>query len=580
MVHHPGATRVSWESEPRRPMTGHRLIHAKVEHLGAGRRAKALRLIRSKGARAACAVLVLLLTGTAARAQGVDLLPDVITVPDFLYTTRLDTTTIPGTTLLRFSTATANNGMGRLEIRGGAIISPTQRQVNQRIYRSDGTFYDRFAGTFTYHSSHGHVHFDDWSTYRLRTITEDGGVGEVVVEGAKESFCLFDLFVYDLDNPFIPFPPFYGTCGFVQGISPGWGDVYDLELPDQWVDITGVPDGFYWLEAEVDPLDRILESDETNNASRIRLWIGPPPDAVPDRFEENDSFGEVDAREEGGENSPNLGLVNARREISDLSMEDDGDYFKFRMNNTGDEGDYIRMESDYLVGNDLDLELFDAQGVLIDLSLSPSSVEQISLAGRPAGIYYIQVHAFFGQNPRYRLIIDPAANGAPTIEVIDPAAPGVLVERSFEALPVTWTASDPEGDPTWVSLFMDRDMTLDKATLPIGGYQKLPGASGAANVNTTGMGLGTWYLYARITDGGAMADAWAPGSFTVYVKGDVNFDGRVDFTDFRSVLRALARHNLPPDWQVIADMNRDGYVNLRDILLLARAAKPAGHEQP
>lgn len=523
----------------------------------------------------ACLTLILLfLQGSdRAQAQTHDLLPDMITMPELIRFNRLDTTTIAGRTLLRLSNGTPNIGEGRLELRASTVVSSTQREVDQRIFRSDGTFTDRFAGTFTFHSTHDHFHFDDWVVYRIREITPDEGVGPVVAEGEKASFCIFDLFVYDVDNPFIVFPPLYTTCGAsVQGMTPGWGDVYDLNLPDQWVDITDVPEGFYWLEAEVDPLDRILEIDETNNASRILLWVGPPPPALPDRYEENDSIAEVSSREEGGEDSPNLGLVNGRRVIEGLSMEDGGDYFLIRLNTAGAPGDHVRIETDYY-NNDLDLVLLSPAGTFLALSIGPTPIEQISLAGFPAGEYVILVDTFFGQNPDYRLIIEPGPNGPPAITLLSPPAEGIWVERAYETLPVAWEASDPDGDPTRVALSIDRDGVLGKDTLPLGGFQNLPGSSGLANVNSAGMDLGLWYLTARVSDGAAVTVAWAPGPFIVYVRGDLDLDGDQDLADFRALLRLFRTRPFPAGCAMVADMDRDGDVDGRDVALLRAAAR-------
>ncbi len=48
--------------------------------------------------------------------------------------------------------------------------SPKQLIV-QRVYHKNGnamTFTERFAGTMTYHPTHGHNHVDDWATFTLR----------------------------------------------------------------------------------------------------------------------------------------------------------------------------------------------------------------------------------------------------------------------------------------------------------------------------------------------------------------------------------------------------------------------------
>lgn len=86
----------------------------------------------------------------AATSFADDLLPDLSLLPDTLadaYVTTSNPELPNGTRGLRFSTASVNLGNGRCEIRGGQVHGSTQ-DVNQRIYRTDGTFWDRPAGTF------------------------------------------------------------------------------------------------------------------------------------------------------------------------------------------------------------------------------------------------------------------------------------------------------------------------------------------------------------------------------------------------------------------------------------------------
>ena len=44
-----------------------------------------------------------------------------------------------------------------------------------------------------------------------------------------------------------------------MGISPGWGDVYSWDTPDQYIEITGVPDGLYDVVSTANPDGGILE---------------------------------------------------------------------------------------------------------------------------------------------------------------------------------------------------------------------------------------------------------------------------------------------------------------------------------
>jgi hypothetical protein len=208
--------------------------------------------------------------------RGKDILPDLFVWADesrdYLYGWRLDSNEIPGRVLLRISTATPNIGSGPLELRG----SSTTPGVYQRVFRSDGTWWDRYAGTFTFHPGHQHLHFDNWLNFHLREVLGSNGVGNIVVSGDKTSFAIIDLTVYDTALPGSPASEQYGG-GLVQGLSVGWADVYGENLTDQWIDVTDVPAGRYWLEAVVDPANSILELNESNNVSRILIDLDVIP---------------------------------------------------------------------------------------------------------------------------------------------------------------------------------------------------------------------------------------------------------------------------------------------------------------
>jgi len=226
---------------------------------------------------AAGAAGFVLLSWEQPNGLGADRLPDLTvwaSQPDgYLYGWYLDRNepTAPGRTLLRTSTATPNSGAGPLELRG----SSTQPGVYQRIMRVDGSSYDRYAGTFTFHPGHGHLHFDNWLNLYLREVLPGNGVGPIAAAGDKTSFAIIDLTRYDSSLPGAPSNPQYDG-GLIQGLSVGWADVYGAQLPDQWVDVTEVPSGTYWLEAIVDPANNILESDESNNVARILInFVNP-----------------------------------------------------------------------------------------------------------------------------------------------------------------------------------------------------------------------------------------------------------------------------------------------------------------
>jgi hypothetical protein len=126
---------------------------------------------------------------------------------------------------------------------------------------------------FVWAPCHGHYHFNGFMQYRLLN-----GSGQLVAPGAKVGFCLTDSLRWDATANSTP----KYHCGN-QGIQRGWGDVYTAATSGQWIDITGVPDGFYVLELMVNPQGLVQESNYSNNTVQLPVVIGQPGPA-------NDNF--------------------------------------------------------------------------------------------------------------------------------------------------------------------------------------------------------------------------------------------------------------------------------------------------
>ncbi len=237
-----------------------------------------------KAVRLACVGVAL---AWCAHVHATDLLPDLIVNPARLQDYTFSKTIVPGHVHIRFSNATANVGLGPLFMFPGTATGGGQL-VNQRIFTSQGGFRDREAGIFLYHPTHSHFHVGSWAQYTIRAVLAGDAVGPVLRGGAKTSFCLLDSTRYTGPVPILGTPAASRTflsCGDdSQGISVGWEDVYSRSLPDQWIDITGLAPGDYWLESVVDPDDKIEEVDEDNNVGYLRLTIAPGQLPVPDEI--------------------------------------------------------------------------------------------------------------------------------------------------------------------------------------------------------------------------------------------------------------------------------------------------------
>ncbi len=226
---------------------------------------------------------------------------------------------------LKVTVSTPNPGMGPLEIHATNIfvcgtdtfvgtapaicpdgVTYPRIVINQRIYHKNGstmTYWDRFAGTMTYHPTHGHMHVDNWGNYTLRTrdTTEANPLNwPLIGAGSKLAFCVMDYGTcqgwpdHCMDtsgtialNSNSDFPNYglgggnYGCSPVMQGISSGYMDVYWTSLDGMWIDLPkGLCNGDYWIVCEVDPNNFFLEEDETNNVYAAPFTITKQLDSL------------------------------------------------------------------------------------------------------------------------------------------------------------------------------------------------------------------------------------------------------------------------------------------------------------
>ena len=206
-----------------------------------------------------------------------DRLPDLVEDTGRIASSwNVDTTTFPGAVLIRLTATTPNIGVGPMEIRSVSSNPSGSRDVFQRIYDTAGGWRDHPAGIITEHPDHGHFHFQGFAQYSVRAVTPGNGVGAILKGGEKAGFCLMDLESWNLALPGAPARAVYGCSPLLQGVSVGWADTYVESLTDQWIDVTGLSSGTYWLEAVVDPENRLQELNEGNNAARVSIaYVNP-----------------------------------------------------------------------------------------------------------------------------------------------------------------------------------------------------------------------------------------------------------------------------------------------------------------
>lgn len=185
-----------------------------------------------------------------------------------------------GRRLLRYTATIVNVGAGQFELvsNRSSTIDPFG-PGRQRIYNATGGFREVSTPTSFVFGGDGHWH---WHVRDLETadLTRTDN-GSKVGTGAKRGFCFFDNRAYRTSLPGAPATAQYliAGCGsssslaLRMGLSVGWGDAYYWNLPDQYVDITGLGPGRYRLSVVADADNWFVESDNANNGTWVDLQI-------------------------------------------------------------------------------------------------------------------------------------------------------------------------------------------------------------------------------------------------------------------------------------------------------------------
>jgi hypothetical protein len=215
---------------------------------------------------------------------GVPHLPDLVTRAPF--DVRLVVTGGDSVRKLFFGNTIGNVGDGPLELRAENDVATGTTDAIQEIYTHTESstslqlLSSSLVGVFVFHPAHDHWHMKDFARYELRRINADGSTGRVLAITDKVSFCMIDSTVLDSTIPHFGMGLSH-SCGqnSRQGVKVGWGDTYVSILPDQFIDITTLPDGTYRLVSVADPNTgvrpggRLIEKNDSNNAASVDVVI-------------------------------------------------------------------------------------------------------------------------------------------------------------------------------------------------------------------------------------------------------------------------------------------------------------------
>lgn len=184
---------------------------------------------------------------------------------------------------LRLTTGPRNAGAGPMDLGYVPIEHElglvAEGPVTQYLHWSDGSVTQRPAGGFLFHKTHAHYHFQDILDYSIHRVVAPGKLVPAG-HGTKAGFSPADQLFADWsqfaqeEGQFIEGASTARSVGASTfGLSVGWGDVYRWQRPGQYVEFAGNGDGLYVVRSVVDIKNRVLETDETDNAAYAYVQV-------------------------------------------------------------------------------------------------------------------------------------------------------------------------------------------------------------------------------------------------------------------------------------------------------------------
>lgn len=172
---------------------------------------------------------------------------------------------------LRFTTGVANTGKVPLDL--SSDVRDDGVAMTQALPGDD-----HVAGLASYHAAHGHFHYARFMAFDLHEVEASGLRGDSVRSTTKTGFCMVDWGSL-ADAEELPVKTFWRDgCEAHQrdlemGVNPGWYDIYRWFLPEQSIDVAGLPDGTYDLVVTVDPDGTLVEEHTLDNRAATRFTL-------------------------------------------------------------------------------------------------------------------------------------------------------------------------------------------------------------------------------------------------------------------------------------------------------------------
>jgi Lysyl oxidase len=164
-------------------------------------------------------------------------------------------------------------GGGPLIVKGHRLTTSDPMAADQVIKRGGGgeltrpnigqLVYEQYPGSV----SHQHWHYKSFDRYQLRSTSDLS----IVRPDNKAGFCLSDpVYATDFCGSLKPW-----ALSVQEGLGPDTTDYYNPSLEGQYIDVTGLPAGDYWLLHWVNADKEICESDYANNAAAVKVTLWP-----------------------------------------------------------------------------------------------------------------------------------------------------------------------------------------------------------------------------------------------------------------------------------------------------------------
>ena len=213
--------------------------------------------------------------------------PDPSTVPDLVALPLWSFTTFDrrGRDYLGFAATPWNAGPAPMVVEGFRRSGEAVMDAYQYFRDADGNVVGRApVGELDWDArrAHRHWHFAQFASFTLL----DAAQGEVV-RSRKQGFCLAPTNAIDLTVERAVWNPWdngVGTsCGSESALwvrevlQTGWADTYFQGIPGQSVNITNVPNGWYYARLEVNPLGALYETTTANNVESRLIHLGGRP---------------------------------------------------------------------------------------------------------------------------------------------------------------------------------------------------------------------------------------------------------------------------------------------------------------